>query len=187
MRAGRLNRRVLVQKPTEVQDTHGGVAQTWSTHATLWASVEYGAGTEPAERAGYRAAQPATLRTRYVKGVRSNMRALVPKESTTLNGALLAGATTIVVTSADGFPVAPESGENVSYRIRIEDEVILITAGHGTTSWTATRGQDGTTAAAHADGTAVQLLEVHEIVGVANVDERNRELDLMTVVRGDSV
>lgn len=70
--------------------------------------------------------------------------------TTTLNGSITAVATTITVTSATGFP---SSGQ---YRITINDEIMLVTAGHGTTSWTVTRAQEGTTGAVHSSGAAVE-------------------------------
>jgi len=59
------------------------------------------------------------------------------------------GATTLTVTSATGFPVA------AAYRIRIGDELLLVSGGAGTTTWTVARAQESTTAAAHLSGAAV--------------------------------
>ena len=79
--------------------------------------------------------------------------------STTLNGSLTNSTTTVVVTSATNWPT---SG---NYYARIgnvgaettggSSEVVLVTAGQGTTSWTVTRGQLGTTAIAFATGIVV--------------------------------
>src|SRR5205823_12790530 len=63
--------------------------------------------------------------------------------STALGSAVTASQTTIAVSSASGFPT---SG---TYRIRIDDEDMTVTGGQGTTTWTVTRGVNGTTAAAH--------------------------------------
>lgn len=68
---------------------------------------------------------------------------------TTLNGALTAGATSLTVAAAAGFPAAAQ------YRIRIDDELLLVTAGAGTSTWTVTRGIESTTAAAHGNGATV--------------------------------
>lgn len=57
--------------------------------------------------------------------------------------------TTVDVASATGFPTSAQ------YRIRIDDEIIIVTAGAGTTTWTISRGQEGTTPASHADGSAI--------------------------------
>jgi hypothetical protein len=63
--------------------------------------------------------------------------------TTTLNGAINSSVTTIVVTSALGFP------NPGPFRILIDNEQIQVTAGYGTTSWTVARGVDGTAAASH--------------------------------------
>lgn len=69
---------------------------------------------------------------------------------TTLSAAITStSATSITVASATGFPT---SGQ---YMIRIDDEHLLVTAGAGTTTWTVTRGQDGTAAATHLISTVV--------------------------------
>lgn len=70
---------------------------------------------------------------------------------TTLSAAVDNVVTTLPVTSAAGFP----SGEG-QYRIRVGDELMVVTGGLGTTSWTVTRGAEGTTAAAHASGATVR-------------------------------
>jgi hypothetical protein len=69
--------------------------------------------------------------------------------STTLSGAITNTATSITVASAMGFPGTAQ------YRILIDSEILLVTAGAGTTSWTVTRGLEGTTAAAHSSGAVV--------------------------------
>jgi Tfp pilus assembly protein PilV len=73
--------------------------------------------------------------------------------STTVSGSLSASATTLAVASAAGFPATAE------FRVKIDSEVLLVTAGTGTTSWTVTRGVDGTTPATHNVGASVTLVE----------------------------
>lgn len=69
--------------------------------------------------------------------------------------------TSLAVTSRSLFP---QSG---SFKIRVEAEVMLVTAGHGTGAgtFTVTRGQDGTTNVAHASGVSVA-----QVVGVQRVE-----------------
>src|SRR5258708_35519973 len=71
--------------------------------------------------------------------------------TTTLNmpGGLTAGATSITIASAAGFPT---SGQ---YRILMDSEIALVTAGQGTLVWTVTRGQEGTSAASHVNSATV--------------------------------
>lgn len=69
---------------------------------------------------------------------------------TTLSAAIATtGATSMTVTSAAQFP---GSG---SYYIQVDSEIIQVTAGAGTTTWTITRGELGSTAATHSNGAAV--------------------------------
>lgn len=71
-------------------------------------------------------------------------------QSTTLAAAITTtGQTSIQVTSAAGFP---GSG---NYCFQVDGEVILVTAGQGTTTWTVTRGYNGSTATTHANGATV--------------------------------
>src|SRR5262249_33555143 len=88
--------------------------------------------------------------------------------STTTTADVDSSVTTIPVTSADGFPA---SGE---FKIKIGGEVMLVTGGQGTTSWTVTRGFDGTTAADHTSGDTVELESLFKLqinTGSAAVDE----------------
>jgi hypothetical protein len=65
-----------------------------------------------------------------------------PGASTTLSAAITAAQTSITVASASGFPTS-------AFKIRIDDEVMTVTGGFGTTGWTVTRGVSGTTAISH--------------------------------------
>ena len=71
--------------------------------------------------------------------------------ATTLNGAVDDTTTSWTVTDGSTYPAAP-------FTARCETEVVLVTAKSGTNdvNWTVTRGYDGTTAASHADATAVE-------------------------------
>ena len=72
-----------------------------------------------------------------------------PGANTTVSSAMTAAQTTITVPSATGFPT---SG---TFRIRVDDENMTVTAGAGTTTWTITRAVNSTTAATHAAGASV--------------------------------
>ena len=76
----------------------------------------------------------------------------VNPRTTTRPTATTAGQTTITVASAAGFPAAG------TYYIRIDNEVLAVTGGQGATTWTVTRGQLGTAAAAHATNATVTAL-----------------------------
>jgi hypothetical protein len=76
----------------------------------------------------------------------------VNPKTTTRPTATTAGQPTITVASAAGFPATG------NYYIRIDNEVLQVTGGQGTTTWTVARGQLGTAAAAHASGAVVTAL-----------------------------
>jgi hypothetical protein len=65
-----------------------------------------------------------------------------PGASTTLTSAVNATQTTLTVASASGFPTT-------AFRLRIDDEMMNVTSGFGGTTWTVTRGVNGSTGAAH--------------------------------------
>jgi hypothetical protein len=62
--------------------------------------------------------------------------------TTTLAAGITASATSLTVSSSAGFPAA-------NFRVRIDNEILLVTAVAGTI-WTVTRAVESTTAAAHA-------------------------------------
>jgi len=73
----------------------------------------------------------------------------VNPRTTTRPTATTVGQTTITVASTAGFPTTP------GYYIRIDNEVLQVTAGQGTTTWTVARGQLGTAAASHLSGATI--------------------------------
>ncbi|MBL8794269.1 MAG: hypothetical protein JNM56_10205 [Planctomycetia bacterium] len=90
---------------------------------------------------------------------------------TTLNGAIGSGDTTLTVVSATGFPGIPQ------FRIRIDNELLLVTAGAGTTSWNVTRGIESTPAAGHSNGaTVTQVLTAGGLKNVISGTTVERDL-----------
>ena len=71
-----------------------------------------------------------------------------PGASTTLTSAITATQTTLTVASAAGFPLS-------TFRIRIDDELMSVTGGFGTTTWTVTRGVESSTPASHVTSQSV--------------------------------
>lgn len=70
---------------------------------------------------------------------------------TTLNGAINSAVTSIVVTSALPFP----SNSTEFFRILIDNEIMLVTGGQSTTTWTVVRGVEGTAPASHSNLAAI--------------------------------
>jgi len=77
-----------------------------------------------------------------------NYEQLVNGTQTTLNGTITAIATSLIVTSATGFPTVG------NFRLLIDSEIVLVTAVSGTT-FTISRAQEGTTGASHTSGVNV--------------------------------
>tara|TARA_B100002019_G_scaffold139729_1_gene120365 strand:- start:336 stop:1976 length:1641 start_codon:yes stop_codon:yes gene_type:complete len=79
--------------------------------------------------------------------------------STTLNGAITNSATSLTLTSGTGFVASNDSSRCY---VKIDDEIMFGTIS-GTTLSSITRGQDGTTAAAHSNGATVELYQLNGI------------------------
>jgi len=76
---------------------------------------------------------------------------VLPAEAvTTLTGALTTSSTSIQVTSKNLFP------QTVSYYVKVDSEIMLVTSGEGTTNWTVTRGVFSTPITAHETNALVQ-------------------------------
>lgn len=69
--------------------------------------------------------------------------------TTTLSGSIDNVQTSLTVVDETPF------SQDENYRIKIDSELMLVTAGAGTPNWTVTRGIEGTTAASHTNGATV--------------------------------
>jgi|GEM_PF-73962 len=87
----------------------------------------------------------------YLVGQGANLTNLSvsPPRTSVSAAALSASSTTVRVASASAFP---QSG---TFSIQIDNEIMNVTAGAGSTTWTVSRGSSGTTAAAHIIGASV--------------------------------
>lgn len=66
-----------------------------------------------------------------------------------ISAALTSTATSL---TANGYTAFPSVGQ---FTVLIESEIILVTGGQGTATWTIVRGQEGTTATSHQSGAAI--------------------------------
>ena len=83
--------------------------------------------------------------------------------ATTLSSGVDASTTTLPV--ASGAAPFPQSAQ---FRIVVDSEIMIVTAGAGTSSWTVTRGAESTTAAAHSSGAAVTHVLTAGALGVVS-------------------
>ena len=161
MRAGTLKYRGSIQTLTQTRTAAGELSESWA-HATWWhCAVTPLSGEEliTAQQLEARTSHRVDMRPYPQLDPRIH-RFQVPATGrvTTLAAAITTvDGTEITVSAAGLFPesASPAAGD---FDIRIEDEILTVTAGHGTTTWTVTRGVHGTTAAVHASGAAVELL-----------------------------
>lgn len=80
----------------------------------------------------------------------ASLEQLANNAQTTLNGSIIAGATSLVLTSATGFPTVG------NFRLLIDNEIFICTAISGTTC-TVIPGSEGTTQANHTSGVSITL------------------------------
>lgn len=74
MQAGKLRHRVVIQQPAESQDAYGEPDFTWSTFATVWASIEPGRGQEYEQAQTVQQSITHRVMIRYCPGVTTQMR-----------------------------------------------------------------------------------------------------------------
>ena len=73
--------------------------------------------------------------------------------TSSLAGAMTAGTTTMQVTNGASFP------SSNGFRVKVEYEIVRVTAGAGSSTWTVTRGVDGTAAVAHGAGVPTPIVQ----------------------------
>jgi SPP1 family predicted phage head-tail adaptor len=76
MRAGKLRRRLVIQRATETQGPTGEMAVIWTTFATVWGSVEPLRGREFWAAKEQQAQVDTRIRIRYLEGVTPKMQVL---------------------------------------------------------------------------------------------------------------
>jgi prepilin-type N-terminal cleavage/methylation domain-containing protein len=73
--------------------------------------------------------------------------------TTSLAGSMTASTTTMTVASSAGFPTSN------GFRVKVGYEIVRITAGAGTTSWTVQRGIDATVATTHSASAPIAVVQ----------------------------
>lgn len=174
MTSGMLTLRGIIQQLTDGVGARGGLTKTWTQYVRRSMQEVPLGGSERFVENQEQAFRRTMLRCQRAAGVTPKMRVLLPKkgESTKLVGSVNASATTIVVASATVFP------QDQNFRVRIGSELLEVTAGQGTTSWTVTRGVDGSTATPHGDGAGVRHMIIYDIESVASADDRDRMINI---------
>lgn len=73
--------------------------------------------------------------------------------TTTLSASMTASQTTMTVASGAGFPATN------GFRVKIDYEIVRVTGGAGSNTWTITRGIDGTAAITHTSGASLFIVQ----------------------------
>lgn len=76
MRAGELRHRVQIQVASDSRDAHGGNVRSWSTIATVWASIEPLTGRELFEAQQIESRATVRIRLRHYPGLTGKHRIL---------------------------------------------------------------------------------------------------------------
>ena len=74
MQAGRLNRRCLLQSPSQSVDELGQPIPGWTDVATLWADIRMKSGLESIKAGASVSVVQASIRVRYRAGITAGMR-----------------------------------------------------------------------------------------------------------------
>jgi len=74
VQAGKLRQRVTIETPLQVQNDLGEVYNTWSTFATVWASVEPVKAVDKTTNEQVRNDLDAVIKIRYRSDINSSMR-----------------------------------------------------------------------------------------------------------------
>jgi hypothetical protein len=109
----------------------------------------FGRGSPYGDQGGFTEDSNGQCRTPTTMTLAANVNAAT-STTTTLNGGILNGVVSLVVASSSGFPATP-------FTVVVDSEEMTVTNVAGTT-WTVTRGVDGTIAAAHSNGATVTLM-----------------------------
>ncbi|MFO0847303.1 MAG: glycosyl hydrolase [Gemmataceae bacterium] len=102
-----------------------------------------------------------------------------PYRSTALTTSVDPAATQVTVASADRFP------DTNGFLVSVGSEVVEVTAGAGTPTWTIARGREGTTAVAHGAGDPVRLVSPTKVVAATII--QGGALNRSNFFAGDSV
>jgi FtsP/CotA-like multicopper oxidase with cupredoxin domain len=101
----------------------------------------------------------------------------VNPKTTTLRAGVNSTVTSLPVTSASGFPPSDPSTADNHY-VKVDNEIMQVTGGQGTTTWTVSRHALGTSAAAHSINATVSALATDWYAGFSGVPAGSLNLKL---------
>jgi len=74
MNIGRLDRKIVIEEPTEGKNTSGEWVQTWSTYHTAFANVQKVGGSENLQADKTTATNKVRFKIRFFAGINEDMR-----------------------------------------------------------------------------------------------------------------
>ena len=182
VQSGKLRHRIDVQSvaTTLTSPYNEDVAEVWATNQVTRGAVMPLIGREFIEAAQVNADVTHKVTLRYVPNLTSTRhRLLYPVEYTTLSAAITDTVPGVVSLTSNSFLLEsdPASGPATSYILKVDSENMLVSFTGGVVT-SVTRGAFGTTAATHATGAAVKLLNILHIIWPGDVDTRHRQMNL---------
>jgi head-tail adaptor len=172
MRSGSLRHSVIVQQPNiTAVDGVGHVTEAWTEFVDRRFSIKPLQGRELEVISQKYGEVSHELRGRWQEGITPDMRLLWRRTHTTLSSAIAStGETDIGVNSGANFP---RQGD---FRIRVQDELMTVTAGQGASTWTVSRATDDSSPTTHDSATDVHQVVIADIVAVVDVNERDHSM-----------
>ena len=172
MRAGKLRHAVIVQQPniTDV-DGVGHVTEAWTEFIERRFSIRPLRGRELEVVSQKYGEVSHEFRGRWQEGITPDMRLLWRRTHSTLSSAITGvGLVDVGVNSGVNFP---RQGD---FRIRVQNELMTVTAGIGASTWVVSRGTDGSTPTTHDSATDVHQMFIADVVAVVDINERGHEI-----------
>ena len=74
MRAGLLEKKIIIESKSEVIDSVGDISLTWATHATVWANIMVNSGKEFTQAREQHSSLSRIITIRFLSTVTSKMR-----------------------------------------------------------------------------------------------------------------
>ncbi len=162
MNPGELKHRLIFQANSGGSPgDDGAIPNAYTTQFTVWGKIAQPAVT-PEVYEGERLAptQQAEITIRNRPGVNAGLRVLHKRAGSTLAAGINSAVTALTLNEALAFELGPDD------YLLIENEIVRVTAGGGTTSLTVERGVIGTTAASHSTSVVATRVQAYEILGV---------------------
>ena len=165
---------VHLLRPTNAKDTTGQEIATWTKYLSIMSRVTPISGRELINSLLLQSEVSYKLNFPYYPAVESDHRVLIPLDHTTIAEALDDSEVGVDVADYTAFSL-----KGLDFYVLVDSEFMKVTSGQGTSTLTVTRGQLGTSAAAHTTGKVIVNFAQLEIKNVVNVNQARVETELL--------